>query len=96
MSRLKSIGLEYIIIASEDMGVYGPYSIREEELELLDVWEKREMRLRCEVSYEITGDMDVLEDCWGGESGLGRKLCGRWTVGESVRIVMKSQLFILS
>jgi hypothetical protein len=85
MSRLKFVNLKYIIIASEQT-YNGHYDIGWEQLELLDLWEKRTETLGCEVWYEITGDTDVLESCWNGEEGPGRKLHGRWVVGEKVKI----------
>jgi hypothetical protein len=85
MPRLKSVNLKYIIIAGEPT-CDGHYHIRWEQLELLDLWEKRAEIPACEVWYEITGDTDVLEHCWIDEERLERKLYGKWSVGEEVKI----------
>jgi hypothetical protein len=87
MPKLQSVQLKYIVIVNEDSGHWNPFQIPEEGFELLDAWEKSKSVPGCKVWYEITGDTDVLEQCWNGEEDRpGRKLFGRWTVGERVKI----------
>jgi hypothetical protein len=88
MPKLQSVQLKYIVNVNKDPDNWHPFHIREEGFELLDAWEKSSFVLGCGAWYEISGDTDVLEQCWNGDEGPGRKLFGRWTVGERVRIVM--------
>jgi hypothetical protein len=82
MPRLRTIDLNYTVIVSKHRRY-----IQQREFELLDTIEARTEIAGCEVWYEINGFLDDLEAYWGYEEGTGRMLlCGRWRVGERIRV----------